>query len=301
MTMMADTQATTDRELVITRTINAPRELVFAAWTDAQHVDAWWGPRGFTTETIAIDVRIGGSWHYVMRGPDGVEYPNLTTYQEIVRPERLVYLHGEPGDPDQFQTTVTFEEQGGATLLTMRSLFRTAEMCEGARSFGAVELGYTTLDCLDEFLSQREGRNELVVSRLLKAPRELVFRAWTDPEMMPKWWGPRSQELTLCELDVRPGGTWRVISRGPDGVEQGFRGVYQEVVPPVRLVSTFSWDGAPDQVSTDDLTLEERDGRTLLIARSIYPAGADMQAILATGMMEGWLETLDRLRELVEG
>ena len=108
-----------DREIVITRLIDAPRDLVFEAWTDAKHLAAWWGPTGFTTTTSAFDMRPGGVWRFVMHGPDGRDYQNRITYDEIVRPERIVYSHGggDDAEPVQFETTVTLEDIGGKTKL----------------------------------------------------------------------------------------------------------------------------------------------------------------------------------------
>jgi uncharacterized protein YndB with AHSA1/START domain len=116
------------RSIVATRVFDAPRELVFAAWTDPKHLAQWWGPDGFTTTTRSIDVRPGGVWRLVMHGPDGRDYENRITYDEIVKPERLVYSHGGGDDvePVRFRVTVTFEDLGGKTGLTMRMLFPSA-------------------------------------------------------------------------------------------------------------------------------------------------------------------------------
>ena len=115
--MTADARMPTDREIVITRLIDAPRELVFDAWTDPEQVVQWWGPRGFTTTTHKMEVKPGGVWRFVMHGPDGRDYQNKITYLEIVPPERLVYRHGgdEDLEPVSFQTTVTFAAEGGKT------------------------------------------------------------------------------------------------------------------------------------------------------------------------------------------
>jgi uncharacterized protein YndB with AHSA1/START domain len=112
------------RSIIATRGFDAPRELVFEAWTDPKHLVQWWGPTGFTTTVRTIDVRPGGVWRFVMHGPDGVDYENRIVYEEIVKPERLVYSH--PGDDDvepvQIHVTVTFEDHGGKTKLTMLML-----------------------------------------------------------------------------------------------------------------------------------------------------------------------------------
>jgi uncharacterized protein YndB with AHSA1/START domain len=156
MSMSSSARGTSERELVITRTLSAPRELVFDAWTDPQHIAQWWGPRGFTTTIHEMEVKPGGIWRFIMHGPDGVDYPNQIVYNEVVKPERLVYTHGsgEEDDPRQFEVTITFAEQGNKTQVTMQTLFASAADLENAKQFGAVEGGNQTLDRLEEYLAQ---------------------------------------------------------------------------------------------------------------------------------------------------
>jgi uncharacterized protein YndB with AHSA1/START domain len=156
MAARPDPTAAADREIVLTRDFDAPRELVFEAWTDPDRVARWWGPRGFTTTTHEMDVRPGGVWRFVMHGPDGTDYPNRIVYVEVVRPERLVYRHAGEGDAAdvRFHTTVTFVEQGGKTQLTLRMVFETAaDRDRVAEKYGAVEGGKQTLERLGEYLA----------------------------------------------------------------------------------------------------------------------------------------------------
>lgn len=149
---MNDTSA---RELVMTRSFDAPRELVFKAWTEQAHVDHWWGPTGFRNETLEMDVRPGGQWRYIMHGPDGVDYPNRVVYNEVIPPERLVYTHDSDidNDPAAFQVTVTFAVQGNQTYLTMHMVFATAAQRQEAIGYGAVEGGQQTLGRLAVYLT----------------------------------------------------------------------------------------------------------------------------------------------------
>ena len=150
---MTNPSSTAAREIVTTRLIDAPRELVFEAWTDPQHVAHWFGPDGFVTTTISMDVRPGGVWRFTMRGPDGKDWPNVVTYEEVVRPERLVYLHGDEKEPDMFHNTVTFDDEGGQTNLTMRAVFKTAAAREFVvRERGAVEGGQQTIARLERYV-----------------------------------------------------------------------------------------------------------------------------------------------------
>jgi len=150
-----------DREIVFTRDFDAPRALVFQAWTDIRHVGHWWGPKGFTTTTHEMDVRPGGVWRFIMHGPDGVDYPNRITYEEVVAPERLVYAHTGDGESDdaRFRVTVTFAEsrttRGPQTRIVMRMLFETAaERDRVVTQYGAIEGANQTLDRLAQHLAR---------------------------------------------------------------------------------------------------------------------------------------------------
>ena len=147
----------TERELVFTRVFDAPRSLVFRAWTEPEHVAQWWGPDGFTTTIYEMDVRPGGVWRFVMHGPDGVDYKNRIVFNEVVKPERLVYTHaGEEADEAvHFHVTVTFTDQGGKTRLTMRMTFDMAEELERVvKQYGAIEGAKQHLGRLGQYLAK---------------------------------------------------------------------------------------------------------------------------------------------------
>lgn len=155
--MTAPASPTADREIVVTRQFDAPPSLVFAAWTSAEHLGRWWGPRGFTTTTSEMDFRPGGTWRFVMHGPDGTDYPNLIRYEEIAAPERLVFAHGvDDASPDHFRVDVAFVAREGGTEVTMRMLFPTAAARDTAvEQYGAIEGADQTLDRLAEHLAGR--------------------------------------------------------------------------------------------------------------------------------------------------
>jgi uncharacterized protein YndB with AHSA1/START domain len=148
-------ESSADREIVIIRTVNAPRALVWQAWTQPHHIAQWWGPNGFRTTIHEMTVEVGSVWRFIMHGPDGTDYPNLIVYREIVAPERLVFDHSDdvPNPTDTFRSTVTFEDEGGRTKVTMRAVFATPEARAAALKFGADEGGKQTLARLDEHLS----------------------------------------------------------------------------------------------------------------------------------------------------
>src|SRR5687767_6617272 len=155
---MAPNTSTSDiaaRQVTIIRTVNAPRDLVFAVWTQPEHLIHWWGPEGFTNTFIETDIRAGGSWRYVMHGPDGTDYPNLMSFTDVTSPERITYVHGTGEDPDPhaFEGAVTFEDEGGRTRITMQSTFPTAEARDFVvQNFRAIEGGNQTLDKLTAYL-----------------------------------------------------------------------------------------------------------------------------------------------------
>jgi uncharacterized protein YndB with AHSA1/START domain len=145
-----------DREIVVSRMIEAPRELVFEAHGEVRHLSQWFGPTGFTTTTHSFDFRPGGVWDYTMHGPDGTEYPNHVEYLEISPPERIVIRHGsKKDDPDAFISTVTFDERAGDCEVSLRSVFKTKELRDDAVDrYHAIEGGQQTLSRLDSYVKK---------------------------------------------------------------------------------------------------------------------------------------------------
>ncbi len=139
---------------------------------------------------------------------------------------------------------------------------------------------------------------EIVMTRIVDAPRRRVFEAWTHPEHLPRWFGRRGWTMPVCEIDLRPGGAWRFLSRGPDGRDMGMSGVYHEITPPQRLVYTESFDDYPGE-TINTLVLSEENGKTTITCSSVYPSKEARDAVLKTRMREGASESLDRLAELL--
>jgi len=145
-----------------------------------------------------------------------------------------------------------------------------------------------------------QGERELVIARTFRAPSDIVFDAWTQPELVRRWWAPKSHGVSVveCTADVRPGGAWRyVLGRGAERI--AFSGKYLEVERATRLVYTSWFEAIPGAEVTVTVTFEEKDGATTLVAREIYPSKEALQAALATGMEHGARETMDQLDELV--
>ncbi len=138
---------------------------------------------------------------------------------------------------------------------------------------------------------------EIVLTRVFEAPRRLVFEAYTEPNFIPQWWGPRGYTATVDMMDVRPGGVWRFVSRGPDGNEYAFNGVYRDIVPTERLAYTVEFEAMPGHVLLETVTFEERDGKTKVTATALFDTVEDRDGELKSGMEEGAAESWDRLAE----
>jgi len=138
---------------------------------------------------------------------------------------------------------------------------------------------------------------EIVFTRTFDAPRDLVFEAHTSCEHMSRWWGPRRYEISSCDIDFRPGGSWRIVQQGSDGQEFGFHGEFREIERPERIVWTLEFEGAPGHVSVQTLTLEEEGGVTTLTAVAAFDTVEERDVTLESGMSEGAAETYDRLDE----
>ena len=144
------------------------------------------------------------------------------------------------------------------------------------------------------------SEREIHVERVFDAPREQVFKAYTDPELIPQWWGPHETTTIVDVMDVRDGGSWRFVGREADGTENAFRGTYREVKPPERLVQTFEWEGMPGHVAVETAEFEDLgDGRTKVVTTSLFHTPEERDGMLESGMESGMNESYARLDELL--
>ena len=147
-------------------------------------------------------------------------------------------------------------------------------------------------------LKAEPGKMEVVITRVFDAPRELVFRTYTDPKLIPQWWGPRVLTTTVDGMDVRPGGTWRFVQRDREGNEYAFHGVYHHLSPE-RLVQTFEYEGTPGHVLLETVTLEKQGNKTKMTDQSVFQSVKDRDGMLKAGMEKGAAETTERFAELL--
>jgi uncharacterized protein YndB with AHSA1/START domain len=144
-----------------------------------------------------------------------------------------------------------------------------------------------------------DGDLEIVTDRVFDAPRERVFQAFVDPELIPQWWGRREDNMTIDKLDAREGGEWRFVTDGPDG-NTAFRGTFRAIEPPARLEQTFEWEGMPGHIVVETATFEDLgDGRTKVSTRSVFDTTEDRDGMLASGMEIGMGESYEKLDELL--
>jgi uncharacterized protein YndB with AHSA1/START domain len=140
---------------------------------------------------------------------------------------------------------------------------------------------------------------EILQTRIFDAPRDLVFKAYTDPDILSKWWGPREYEIIVDHIDIRPGGKWRVIHRDKDGNDYAFNGEYREISPPEKIVNTLEFEPLAGHISVEHTTFEEVEGKTRITTLSKFDNKEDRDGMLQSGMEEGAGESFDRFEEVL--
>ncbi|HEX2062730.1 MAG TPA: SRPBCC family protein [Thermoanaerobaculia bacterium] len=291
---------------------DAPRTMVFEAWTDARHLAQWWGPYHFTNPICEVDARPGGAIRIGMQAPDGTVYPNRGEFREVVPPERLVFTLAALDDDGKTLIdaliTATFEAHGEQTKLSVTA--RVISFAPEAAAFLAgMEEGWSQqLERLETFL---DSPSTFVFSRTFDAPRALVYRVWTEREHLLQWWGPKGFTVASCSNDLRPGGVMHYQLRGPGHMELWARWVYRELAPPERIVFVTSFSDEQGNITRapfdeqwplemlNALTFDEKDGRTTVTLRSRAIRATDEErAVFHRGhasMTNGWGGTFDVL------
>ena len=313
---------TAHKELLLTRVFDAPRAMVWRAWTEPEHLAQWWGNHGFTTHVVTCNLRPGGMLHYSQTGPNGMELWGKFTYHEVQTPERLRFTSAfsDPTGntvrapfsaewPLEIMNTITLTEENGKTTLVMRGAPHNASDVEWqifATARGSIQQGLGgTLDRLDAHLAE-QTTGDVVLTRFFAAPREMVWRAWTEPEQLMQWWGPEHFTAPACTIDLRVGGRYHFCMRSPEGQEFWSTGVYREIVEPERLVCTDSFADAQGNIVPAShygmpgdwpeallvtVTLEDMNGGTKLTLRQAGIPAGEMRKMTAAG----WNGSFDKL------
>jgi uncharacterized protein YndB with AHSA1/START domain len=306
-------------EIRIQRTYDAPVQAVWDAWTDPAQVAQWWGPRGFTITTHSKELRPNGTWNYTMHGPDGTDWPNITTYHEVQPLKKLVYDHGASADrPPMFRVTVLFEEVDGKTHMDMTMALETAEAAVQTRQFIKAANGNGTWDRLDEFLAKRLADKErFVINRSFDAPRDVVFEMWANPEHVCKWLAPAGHKMQYLRADISEGGTSFYKMTGPAMTLHGVIR-YIEIARPERLVYAQKFTDENEQVSRHPMIpvwpetmmtrvdfAEEDDGGTRVTVTWEPAPGTTAEEMnvftsFRANMQGGWTGSLDKLEALLD-
>lgn len=308
-------------EIRITRVYDASVAQVWEAWTDLAQVGQWWGPRGFTITTKSKDLRAGGSWDYIMHGPDGTDWPNFARYHEVVPRARLVYDHGASSADTKpmFRVTVEFRDLGGKTELDMRMTLATVEAANNTRAFIKTVGGNSTWDRLAEYLEKEASDQEIfVINRSFDAPIETMFDMWTKPEHFAKWLPPTGMTMEFRRADIRKGGNAFYSMTNGQFTMYGCV-EYLDIRRPDRIVYTQCFmderenisrhPGAPtwpEKMLTTVLLAEEGPAQTRVTARLEVYGGATSEEVAAfvaekAGMTKGFTGSFDKLEDLLSG
>lgn len=325
---MPVTDVTTDPEaltMTLVADFAAPIERVWTAFTDPTQLELFWGPPGWPATFTAFDLTVGGHAKYQMTSPRGETSRGTWEFLKIDAPHRLEVLDAfanEDGDVLEgtpvMRVTFDFEATEGGTRLTNVSYFDSADALEQIIAFGAVEGSTLAINQLDRVLeglrayAQGKGtQTELLddthvsITRLIEGPRDLVWRAHTEPELMKKWLlGPDGWQMTVCEVDARVGGKYRYAWAPDEGIEGepfGFDGETLVSEAPKRSVTTEHMTGTDFPSTLNDLSLREEDGATLITVLIEYPDKETRDMVLATGMTEGMETSYARLESLIAG
>ncbi len=293
----------------ITKLFNAPRALVWRAMSDPALIPQWWGPRRYKTEVMEMDFRVGGKWRFANVEADGKRHEFFGEYRELKAPERIVQTFGFMQFPPAIET-MALEDMGEQTRLTVQSRFPDIAHRDGMVGSGMEGGARETYERLDQVVEWLKGQGpnaqlagrEMTITRLFDAPRELVWKAWTEPKFFAAWWGPYAFSAPIVELDVRVGGKLHVVMSNPAMGDNDVRGEFTEVDAPSRLSFTsaaFFENGQPKITQATTLVFTEENGKTrMTLHTKMLSATPDMAQAVA-GWPVGWGQSLDKLEALV--
>ena len=280
--------ATKDEPLVVERTFDAPVSLVWKALTDRDDIKQW----SFDIREFAPEV---GFEFQFYGGDKTTQYLHRCKVTEAIPNKRLAYTwryEGHAGD-----SLVTFELFAEGNKTRLRLTHAGLETFPKLPAFAKANFleGWTDIvgNSLKNFVEGRHA-GEMILTRVFDAPLDLMWKLWTEPEHIRKWWGPKGYTLPGCEMDFRTGGAYRFVMRGPDGQDNPFHGVYREIVRNERIVFTAILDNLPGHELVTTVTFADEGGKTKLTVRQTTPPG-----VPGLGQNQGWSETLERLADLI--
>lgn len=308
----------------ISRVLHAPRELVYTVHTEPKHLARWLSPQGFESIKAVQDFSVGGTYHYGLKGPGGAEMWGRQVYLAIVPNEKIVLIQSfsdkdggmsrhpmSPTWPLEMLVTTTFEDLGGGQC-RVTVTWKPHNPDDAARAtFDGARQGMTggfegTFKKLEEYLASLQGKKdlvgypsdtEMVFTRVVEAPRSLVWKAHVTPGMVEQWWGPEGFRTTTHEISITTGGVWRMTMHGPDGKGYPNKLGYLEVKPEELLrYDHGDFERVHFRVTTQFLA--EGASRTKIVTRIVFTSKEQRDGI-ATHAIDGHNSTMGRLEQLL--
>jgi uncharacterized protein YndB with AHSA1/START domain len=305
-------------EFILTRVFDAPRALLWKCWMEPSYLARWWGPKSFTCPVCEVDAQVGGKFRLVIRGPDGSDYPMSGIFREIVPNVRIVKEDDVSGhseewhdmvDPDrrgqgkrriELTTTVTFEDHGNGTKVTIRTAFPTLALRDNFAKAGMKEGWNSGLEKLDDLVFAVGGSDkEIKVTRLIGAPIDRVFACFSDPVGKSRWWGPNGFTTTTHKQDFRVGGVWDYTMHGPDGTDYPNYVRYTEITPPFRIAYDHGSNAQHPDMFKAVITFAEENGKTRVTLHLTLKDAKQREDMVAFGAVEGGWQTLSRLEDFI--
>jgi uncharacterized protein YndB with AHSA1/START domain len=291
--------------LTLERRYPVAPEKLWRAWTDPEALRRWWGPSpGDRVSVAELDVRVEGRFRIVFGGAEGTEHECAGVYRQVVPNRKLVFTWSWPRTTPERVSLVTIElrkRDKETELLFRHEGFFDEKVRDGHKEgwSGAFEKLSGYLE--DQLALAPHGEREIVMTRVFRAPRARVWDALTQPAHLKRWLGAfGGWSLAGCEVDLRPGGAYRFLWRGPGGEKMGMGGVYREVRAPERFVATERFDEPwyPGEALVTQ-SLAEQDGKTTLTVTVRYESQAARDSVLASPMEGGAAASYDRLAEIL--
>ncbi|MCB0370661.1 MAG: SRPBCC domain-containing protein [Bdellovibrionales bacterium] len=306
-------------EITLTRVFDAPVNLVWDAWTELEQVAQWWGPRGFTITTHSKDLRPNGSWKYTMHGPDGTDYPNITTYYEVEKHSRLVYDHGATENtPPLFRVTVTFTENKNKTTMEMTMACASAEAAIEIKKHIKNANGNSTWDRLGEYVEKQvSGKDKFFINRSFNINFDEMFTLWTDPEHLSQWLPPTGFQMKFIRADIKPNGHSFYCMFDDKGTKMYGKTHYLEIEKPHHILYTQQFCDENEKVSRHPmaptwpetmltkitLTSESETQTRLTVEWEAYGqvTAEELDVFIKSkaGMTVGWTGSFDKLEDYI--
>lgn len=304
-----------DYAFVLTRELDAPRSLVYRAWADPELFKHWWGPHRTTNRYTSVDARVGGRFRLLMGGADGNEYAMNGAIVELQPEHRIVMdldISEHPQEWHAFynaarqvaadtplpiiRTTITLEDIGGnRTRMQVEQRYDLPGDSKAFVELGAVVGWEESAVKLDGLLATLSTEDKIIMERTLQAPIDLVWKTWSDPAHVGKWWGPNGFTTTTHKHDFRPGGTWQHTMHGPDGTDYPNYTRYIDVEPLSRITYTNGVSADDPNAFWAEVTFERVDEKRTRVRLMLVVQKEARNGYIEFGAFEGADQTLSRL------